>query len=167
MSLKVLFGAGAVLALTAALAAAQPKADTPSNPFAKDPTAVDTGRTIFNATCIACHGNGGVGDRAPALNTGNFTHGGEDYQLFQTIHSGIPGTQMPSFANLPADDVWRVVLYIKSLSVQSGGAAPATPRPGRPCSFPTRADARAATRSMGEARTLPRSCRRREPSRRA
>ena len=122
MSLKILSIAATTLALSVALASAQPS-DTPTNPFAKDPTAVDTGRTIFNATCIACHGNGGVGDRAPALNTGNFPHGGEDYQLFQTIHSGIPGSQMPAFANLPADDIWRVVLYLKSLSVQSGGAS--------------------------------------------
>jgi alcohol dehydrogenase (cytochrome c) len=123
MLLKVLSGAGLVLALSAALAAAQPKADTPTNPFAKDPTAVDAGRTIFNAGCIACHGNGGVGDRAPALNTGTFAHGGEDYQLFQTIEAGIPGSQMPSFAKLPADDVWRIVTYIKSLSPQDGGAS--------------------------------------------
>ena len=32
-----------------------------------------------------------------------------------------PGTQMPSFAALPADDIWRAVTYIKSLSAQSGG----------------------------------------------
>ena len=97
---------------------------------------MDTGRTIFNASCIACHGNGGVGDRAPALNTGNFAHGGEDYQLFQTIHSGIAGTQMPSFASLPSDDVWRIVVYLKSLSAQAGSnAVTGDPRAGEALFF--------------------------------
>jgi alcohol dehydrogenase (cytochrome c) len=110
------------LALWAALAAAQPKSDTPANPFANDPTALNSGRAVYTAACITCHGIGGVGsERAPSLNTGSFAHGGEDYQLFQTIHSGIPGSQMPSFSNLPADDIWRLVIFVKSFSAQAGG----------------------------------------------
>jgi cytochrome c oxidase cbb3-type subunit 3 len=93
---------------------AQP-ADTPVNPFAHDPAAVAAGQKVFNSTCTACHGEGATGGRGPALNTGRFAHGAGDYDLFQTIRSGVPGTQMPSFAALPADDVWRAVTYIKSL----------------------------------------------------
>ncbi len=108
---------------------AQP-ADTPVNPFLHDPAAVAAGQKVFNSTCTACHGEGATGGRGPALNTGRFAHGSGDYDLFQTIRSGVPGTQMPSFAALPADDVWRVVTYIKSLAgrsnaneVASGNAA--------------------------------------------
>ncbi|HWM61204.1 MAG TPA: PQQ-binding-like beta-propeller repeat protein, partial [Rhizomicrobium sp.] len=122
------FWAGA-LTLAAAMGAvmAQP-ADTPVNPFAHDPAAIAAGEKVFNSTCTACHGEGASGGRGPALNSGNFTHGAGDYDLFQTIRSGVPGTQMPSFARLPADDVWRAVTYIKSLSagkneVASGNAA--------------------------------------------
>src|SRR5438445_4672917 len=79
------------------------------------------GQKVFNSTCTACHGEGASGGRGPALNTGRFAHGANDYDLFQTIRSGVPGTQMPSFAALPADDVWRAVTYIKSLSGRSGG----------------------------------------------
>jgi PQQ-dependent dehydrogenase (methanol/ethanol family) len=107
------------LVLTGA-AIAQP-ADTPVNPFARDPAAVAAGQKVFNSTCTACHGEGATGGRGPALNSGRFAHGSGDYDLFQTIRSGVPGTQMPSFAALPADDVWRAVTYIKSLSASGGG----------------------------------------------
>ncbi len=109
-----------LLLATAATAMAQP-ADTPVNPFAGNPAAVAAGEKVFNSTCTACHGEAGTGGRGPALNTGRFSHGSGDYDLFQTIRSGIPGTQMPSFAALPADDVWRAVTYIKSLSGQRSG----------------------------------------------
>jgi len=107
--------AGALLLMTAAAAIAQP-ADTPRNPFANDPAAIAAGQKVFNSTCTACHGVGATGGRGPALNSGRFSHGSGDYDLFQTIRTGVPGTQMPSFGALPADDVWRAVTYIKSLA---------------------------------------------------
>src|SRR5438445_8669144 len=110
-----------VLVLAAAGTALAQPADTPVNPFAHDPAAIAAGQKVFNSTCTACHGEGASGGRGPALNTGRFAHGANDYDLFQTIRSGVPGTQMPSFAALPADDVWRAVTYIKSLSGRSGG----------------------------------------------
>jgi len=117
------FAAGMALCLSAAMAAAQSKPDALINPYAKDPSAAELGRFAFNASCSACHGSGGVGDRGPALNTGNFTHGGEDGQLFHTIHDGVAGTQMPSFAALPPDAIWRIISYLGSLSPRDGSNA--------------------------------------------
>ncbi|MCP5412008.1 MAG: PQQ-dependent dehydrogenase, methanol/ethanol family [Alphaproteobacteria bacterium] len=108
------------VSLVAGTSQAQP-ADTPTNPFAHDPAAVAAGQKIFNSTCTACHGVGATGGRGPALNTGSFAHGAGDYDIFQTIRSGVAGTQMPSFARLASDDVWKVVTYIKSLSGGEGG----------------------------------------------
>src|SRR6185312_17102872 len=105
----LLAGAG----LISAAGLAQP-ADTPNNPFAGNRAAIAQGEKIFNSTCTACHGPAASGGRGPALNTGTFSHGSGDYDLYQTIRSGVSGTQMPSFARLPSDDVWRVVTYIKS-----------------------------------------------------
>jgi len=119
--------AGALLLMTAAAAMAQP-ADTPRNPFANDPAAIAAGQKVFNSTCTACHGVGATGGRGPALNSGRFSHGSGDYDLFQTIRTGVPGTQMPSFGALPADDVWRAVTYIKSLAGR-GGAFTIDPTP--------------------------------------
>ena len=99
---------------------AQP-ADTPTNPFAGDPAAVTAGQKMFESTCSVCHGVGATGGRGPALNTGTFAHGAGDYDIFQTVRSGVAGTQMPSFSRLPANDVWKLVTYIKSLSGGEGG----------------------------------------------
>jgi alcohol dehydrogenase (cytochrome c) len=108
-----------LLAVLAVGLRAQP-ADTISNPFAHDPAAAAQGKPTFEGTCAVCHGAGGTGGRGPALNGGRFTHGDEDADLFKTIHDGLRGTDMPSFAMLPANDIWKIVSYVRSLS---GGSA--------------------------------------------
>jgi PQQ-dependent dehydrogenase (methanol/ethanol family) len=101
-------------------------ADVVNNPFANDPRAPQQGAVLFDRTCSGCHGPGATGGRGPALASGVFQHGGSDNDLFTTIKSGVPGTQMPSFSALPSDDVWRLVTYIKSLSGQTGNQGVAT-----------------------------------------
>ena len=88
--------------------------DAMSNPFASDPAAVSAGKLLYEQTCQSCHGGDARGDRGPAL-TGNFKHGSQDSDLFQTIRTGVPGTQMPAFSALPADSVWRIITYLRSL----------------------------------------------------
>ncbi|RAK60650.1 hypothetical protein DJ021_12940 [Phenylobacterium hankyongense] len=119
---------GAVFAATGA-GLAQAPADTPTNPFAADPAAAEAGRAVFESTCAACHGPGASGGRGPALNTGRFAHGGQDYEIFHTIQEGVPSAGMPSFKALPTQDVWRVVSYLRSLS---GGATAAVAAPADP-----------------------------------
>ena len=95
----------------------QGRPDTPTNPLAADSTAVAAGKRLFDGTCVACHGPGGVGtERAPALDTGRLMHGGEDFEVFQTIQKGVPGTQMPPFGSLSAQQLWQLVSYVRSLS---------------------------------------------------
>ena len=113
-------GGLAAVAAPAWLALAQ-VSDVPNNPFANDPAAPAAGKALFDSTCAACHGAGATGGRGPDLTSGRFVHGGTDYQLFTTIKGGVAGTEMPAFAQLPSDDIWRLVTYIKSLS--GGGGA--------------------------------------------
>jgi PQQ-dependent dehydrogenase (methanol/ethanol family) len=110
--------AGVVMLVALQSAHTQGRPDTPTNPYAADPaTAAADGKRVFDATCIVCHGASGAGtERAPALDSGRFTHGGEDFEVFQTIQKGVPGTQMPSFAALSAEQLWQLVSYVRSLS---------------------------------------------------
>ncbi len=97
--------------------------DAQKNPFAGNKAAVAAGAVLYQQTCQACHGGEARGDRGPALAPGNFRHGGEDSDLFQTVRNGIPGTQMPAFHDLPADNVWRIISYLRSLTGNSGAAS--------------------------------------------
>ncbi len=85
------------------------------NPFAGDAQAIPAGKAIFEQSCEVCHGSGGSGGRGPALNTGVFKRGSDDLELFEVIKNGVAGTQMPNMG-LSADDSWRVVAYLRSIS---------------------------------------------------
>ena len=108
----------ALLSITAQLVSAQGRPDTVTNPFATDPSAIVAGKRLFDGICAACHASGGVGsERAPALDSGQFKHGGEDFEVFQTIQKGVAGTQMPAFgASFSAEQIWQLVSYVQSLS---------------------------------------------------
>ncbi len=116
----------ASLAGGATVVAAQGRVDTPTNPFAGDAAAAAAGKTAFNGVCASCHGlNGSGSERAPALN-GSLSHGNDDYDIFQTIHDGVKGAAMPSFASLQPNDIWKLVTFIKSTSGGGTSAAAAS-----------------------------------------
>jgi alcohol dehydrogenase (cytochrome c) len=94
----------------------------PANPYSGDVAAIVNGKALFDSTCVACHGAGAIGtERAPSLR-GPIVHGGSDFEVHETIRQGIAGTAMPAFGAFPADDLWRLVAYLRSLS---GGTTPA------------------------------------------
>ena len=102
-------------AVLAAVTLAQSGAGRGSNPLAGDPKALEAGRTLFAETCSACHGVNGEGGLGPSLTDGREIRRASDAQLFQSVKKGVPGTDMPPF-NLADDDVWRLVLFVRSLS---------------------------------------------------
>ena len=104
-----------VLALAAGTLPAQHEAV--QNPHTS-PEDVAAGGRIFRSHCAVCHGLNGVGDRAPALTTGRFRHGGSDGALQETISKGIAGTEMPGifFNGL---QLWQLVAYVQSLGKNS------------------------------------------------
>jgi alcohol dehydrogenase (cytochrome c) len=122
--------AGLVCAAFVRPAMPQDQSHVPANQFANDPAAIEAGKGIFQATCVACHGAGGVGtERAPTLR-GAIARGGSDFDVFETIRQGVPGTAMPSFAAFKSDDIWRVVTFVRSLSASAGAAVSAALLPG-------------------------------------
>ncbi len=92
--------------------------DAVTNPFAGNAAAATAGRAVFNQTCSGCHGEDAQGGRGPAL-AGIFGRRNEDAEVYRTIRSGIPGSQMPAFSALPTDDVWRIIAYLHSLAAAS------------------------------------------------
>jgi alcohol dehydrogenase (cytochrome c) len=105
--------------VASALAQRADMPDVQKNPFAGAPAAIAAGRALYQQTCQSCHGGEAQGDRGPALASGSFRHGGEDSDLFRTIRAGVPGTQMPAFSLLPADNVWRIITYLRSLDANN------------------------------------------------
>ena len=86
------------------------------NPFAGDVSAAQDGKRTYVNACQICHGGEGRGGRGPALSTRDFRHGGEDWQLFQTIRDGVPGTQMPGFSMSP-EELWQVVITFSVIGI--------------------------------------------------
>jgi PQQ-dependent dehydrogenase (methanol/ethanol family) len=118
---------GLALGFGKAIAQRPPTPDGQKNPFAGNRSAVAAGEMLYQQTCQACHGGKARGDRGPALASGNFRHGGDDGELFQTIRNGVPGSQMPAFSDLPTDNVWRIISYLRSLSSNGVAADEAVP----------------------------------------
>jgi alcohol dehydrogenase (cytochrome c) len=112
----VKFPLASLLFLSAQLMFSQNVPDSQKNPFAGNPAAVSQGKKLFDQACAACHGSAGHGGRGPALAADKFHQGDTDFDLFQNIRNGIPGTQMPSFSVFSSDGVWQLVAYIRSLS---------------------------------------------------
>ena len=129
---KFLIVAGAAALMAGVLFAQQ--SDTVTNPLGNDPAAVAAGQQLYNGTCQACHGPAGQGDRGPALNTPTLAHGSDDGELFHTIRTGVPNSQMPPFPRLTDTQTWQLVSYIHSLQgitpAASASATNRTPVPG-------------------------------------
>ena len=108
------FAGSLTLQLWGQVAAPTPAGPT-RNPYSGDPKAITQGAVLFRQECTFCHGvaaRGGM--RAPDLTTGLWSHGGSDAELARTISGGVPGTAMPP-NNLPDDEIWQIVAYLRTL----------------------------------------------------
>ncbi|MCB0077034.1 MAG: cytochrome c [Anaerolineales bacterium] len=86
------------------------------------------GETIFNQTCVACHGAGGVGVQGlgKAFQNNEFVSGQSDEELVAFLHEGraaddpanSSGVAMPAKggnASLTDQDLYNVVAYIRTI----------------------------------------------------
>ena len=103
-----------------------------TNPLEATPQNILAGKTLFQvdaepSPCRICHGISGNGlgilfhrvEPKPR----NFTcvHTMDnlpDGQLFWVIKNGSPGTAMPSFSYLEDDQIWQLILYLRSFSTK-------------------------------------------------
>jgi cytochrome c oxidase cbb3-type subunit III len=74
------------------------------------------GKSIFETTCVACHGKLGEGGIGPNMTDNYWIHGGAISDLYKTIKNGVPEKGMISWADqLRASDMHRVASYILTL----------------------------------------------------
>jgi hypothetical protein len=100
------------------------------NPFKATRENLQIGQTLYNltaepTTCKICHGvNGnGLGMMAQGKNPmpRNFTCAKtmkdvSDGQMFWIIENGSPGAEMPAYKFLTDDQIWRLILYIRTFN---------------------------------------------------
>jgi cytochrome c oxidase cbb3-type subunit 3 len=100
---------------------------TTANPYANDRTAMGEGRQLFiRFNCSGCHGGRAGGGMGPSLRDVDWIYGNRDAQLFSSIAEGR-AHGMPSWQpRLTADQIWKLVTYIKSLRTRNEPQAPPT-----------------------------------------
>lgn len=82
-----------------------------------DAAAIASGKTLFQANCIACHGNAGEGNAVgPNLTDDYWIHGGGISDVFKTIKYGWPDKGMRSWKDdFSPVQIAQLASYIKSL----------------------------------------------------
>ncbi len=100
-------------------------AQTPDNAFPHNAETITAGYTVFRVYCSPCHGTHAKGGRGPDLTRGIYQSGEKDSDLFRTIATGIPGTDMTGFSSdINDDDIRRIVVYIRSVSTHNPTTVP-------------------------------------------
>lgn len=90
-----------------------------------DESQIVSGKGVFDANCIACHGPNGEGIVGPNLTDEFWLHGGSVSDIFKVVKYGVPEKGMVSWEkNLSAKNISEVTNYIISLK----GTKPANPK---------------------------------------
>ncbi len=104
------------LTLSAVALYAQPnRREGKRNPLEGKAESVEAGGQFFRAACSSCHGATGGGGRGPNIRDGRLVRRMSSGQLFDSIKTGVPGTEMPAFP-VADEQIWAVVAFVRSLS---------------------------------------------------
>jgi putative heme-binding domain-containing protein len=118
--LAVAIGVLAFVPLAGVAVRAQEREQPRDNPLQGNATAIKQGQNIYRGRCGVCHGIDAKGYRGSDLTTGDWVHGGTDPQIFKTIRTGVPGTEMPGNPNMSEEEIWMVISYLRTLSAPGG-----------------------------------------------
>ena len=105
------------------------------NPLAGQSSAASAGAKLYAANCGSCHGNNGQGSgNIPALKQ-HTIQSVPDGELFWFITNGSVQNGMPSWAQLPEQQRWEIVTFLKSPNAFAN--AQASPLPASSASVKT------------------------------
>lgn len=91
------------------------KVDEAHVPMA-DATGIATGKELYNANCVACHGDAGQGNVGPNLTDDYWLHKGSLNDIFQTIKNGYPNKGMAAWSGkFNPKEMSYIASYIKTL----------------------------------------------------
>lgn len=94
----------------------------------KSPTKelIAIGKTKYDMTCASCHGNDGKGDGVAAAaldpkprnfhDLEGWTNGRTFYDIYKSLHDGVPGTGMTAYEFLPAEDRVAIIHYLRTFA---------------------------------------------------
>ena len=92
------------------------------NPFEHSSQAAIAGKSLYHLRCARCHGERGEGSgNIPALRGRNIRRASSG-EIFWFITKGDVANEMPSWANLPEEERWKIVSYVKSMSLSTTNA---------------------------------------------
>ena len=89
---------------------------TTANPYAQNRAATGEGRQLFvRFNCSGCHGGRAGGGMGPSLRDVDWIYGNDDARIYSSIAQGR-AHGMPAWeSRMTADQIWKLVTYIKSL----------------------------------------------------
>ena len=83
--------------------------------FSADAANAGSGKAIFDANCVGCHGSNAAGLSGANLTDGYWLHGAEPTDIFTTVYKGVGAKGMPSWGGQLGDQVKDVVAFILSV----------------------------------------------------
>lgn len=97
------------------------------SPYEGNAYAISEGQRLFSwYNCSGCHFHGGGGIGPPLMNK-ELIYGSEPDSIFESIAKGRPRGMPMWGARIPANQIWQIVAYVRSLS----GSEPRFSSPGR------------------------------------
>lgn len=92
--------------------------------FSTSPETISRGRSLYQASCVECHGPEGSGVAGKAANSARhvlaqkslYKYGSDRNSLYRSVACGIEGTSMyPRDGILSEEDIWSICYYLESI----------------------------------------------------